>query len=144
VHVLLLGGTAAALALALLPPFVGSGVRAALMEGFTPVCHQIPGRSPHLSGVALAICDRCVGIYSGLVFGLAAASPLKRSAGVLLEKKWSVLVVGLLPAGIDWVGPFLGLWHSVPVSRGLTGLLAGLAIGAVVYAQLHDAGRGGN
>ena len=36
-----------------------------LMYAGSWVCHQLPGRSPHLFGVQLPLCWRCTGIFFG-------------------------------------------------------------------------------
>jgi uncharacterized membrane protein len=124
------------LGLAVLPPFVSPSLRAVLMEGFASVCHQWPGRSPHLHGVQLAVCDRCLGIYAGLLVG-AVATRWGR-AGWRRIRPWGLLLLLVLvaPAAVDWVGPVVGLWESVPVSRSLTGLVAGMGGGGFVVDRL--------
>ena len=119
------------IALALSPPVLPPVGRAAVMHVFAPVCHQIPGRSPHLAGVSLAICDRCLGIYLGFLggglgvpFSWAWRRTLLRRAFVLLAGAGAV-------AGVDWIGPFVGLWANTPVTRLLTGGLFGVVAGLV-------------
>jgi uncharacterized membrane protein len=92
----------------------------------------MPARSPHLAGAPLAVCDRCLGLYSGLVFGIAGvwgARRLWRRAG---RADGLVLLAAALPMGADWAGPLLGLWANTPWSRSATGLLFGLAAGSFV------------
>lgn len=121
----LLATTAFVLAVALSTPLLSPAGRAAVMHLFAPVCHQIPVRSPFVDGVQLALCDRCTGIYLGLVIGVATVGVghgLWRRAG----RYGGYLFLGsLVPMGIDWIGPLLGLWANGPVSRALTGLLFG-------------------
>ncbi len=120
----------------LLPPVVPPSLRAVLMEGFSSVCHQLPGRSPHLHGVQLAVCDRCLGIYVGLALGSGAT----RWGRTMWHRvrAWGPLPLALVlvPAGVDWALPVLGLWESVPLSRGLTGFLAGLGGGGLVVDRI--------
>ena len=124
------------LGIAVLPPFVSPSLRVVLMEGFSSVCHQLPGRSVHHHGVQLAVCDRCLGIYVGLVLGSAAT----RWGRAVWERvrAWGLfpLAMVLVPVGIDWLAPVLGLWESVPLSRSLTGLLAGIGGGGVVADRI--------
>ncbi|MFP4227238.1 MAG: DUF2085 domain-containing protein [Salinivenus sp.] len=124
------------LGLALLPPVVSPGLRAVLMEGFSSVCHQLPDRSPHVQGIAFAVCDRCLGIYTGLVLGTAVTG--WRWAAWAAVRRWGLLplLLVLVPVGVDWVGPVLGLWESTPLSRVLTGGLAGVGGGAFVVDRV--------
>lgn len=132
----LLAATVALVAAALSPPLLSPKWRAAVMHAFAPVCHQIPVRSPFLGGVQLAICDRCAGIYLGLVLGVATVGwghRLWRRAG---RHDRSVLLGSLVPAGVDWIGPILGLWSSVPASRALTGMMFGVVAASFVADRL--------
>ena len=70
--------TVLVLFLALLPPFVSEKWRAVVMHAFSPVCHQMSARSPFLGGVQIAVCDRCIGIYLGLVLGVATIGGVRR------------------------------------------------------------------
>jgi uncharacterized membrane protein len=121
--------TATLVVLSALPPFVPPPVRAILMEAFSPFCHQLPLRSPHLDGVQLAACHRCIGLYWGLLLGTL-------SLGLLYDKRttlrrYAPFVVGasVLPLSIDWGGDAIGLWVNTPLSRFLTGGLFGLVAG---------------
>jgi uncharacterized membrane protein len=140
---MLLGGVALLTGLALLPPFVPEALRSALMDAFAAVCHQLPSRSPHLGGVALAVCDRCLGIYGGLVLG-GAASVLYRHG--LARKgrvgRWTVAIaLGVL--ALDWGGAVSGVWSNTPLTRAASGLLAGSAVGGFIWTRLTTAERSG-
>ena len=126
--------TAVLLGLAVLPPFVGPGFRDVLMQAFAPLCHQLPSRSPHVDGVALAACHRCLGIYGGLLAASLAFGVLWRWEPWLGRKARYLLLLALLPAGIDWGGHIVGLWTNTPLSRVLTGGFLGLVVG-VYFAR---------
>lgn len=121
---------------ALAPPWLPPHLQAVFMQAFAPFCHQLPARMPHIDGAALAVCDRCIGIYSGAVIGVAIGGwwGLIRRTLPRIHPVW--LAAGLLPALIDWAGPWLGLWTNVPFSRSLTGLLLGAAVGLFLTASL--------
>jgi uncharacterized membrane protein len=132
----MLAATAALLATALSTPLLSRSGRAAVMHLFAPVCHQIPVRSPFLGDVQLALCDRCTGIYLGLVIGVAtvgAAHGLWRWMGPYDRY---LFLGSLVPMGIDWGGPVLGLWDGSPVSRALTGLIFGVVAASFVADQV--------
>lgn len=121
----LLAGTSGLLLLALLPPFLPDGLRFVVRGCFEPVCHQIPSRSPHLYGVPIAICDRCTGIYLGLVLGVAGTRWGQGLWRFLGAHGRYLLLGSLVPLGIDWIGPILGLWGNGPLSRAVTGFIFG-------------------
>ena len=116
------------------PPWLPSAWREVVMEAFAPFCHQMSARSPHLQGVALAVCHRCYGIYWGLPLAVLLVPFLSSWAGWFHRNTRYVLLGALLPAGVDWLGGLSGVWSNVPLSRLLTGMLFGLAAG---YYLLH-------
>jgi uncharacterized membrane protein len=107
------------------PPFLSAGARALVMHAFAPVCHQLPGRSPVLDGVQFAVCDRCLGIYAGVLLGILTLGWGRRLWARLRAVDRVVLLGSLVPIALDWAGPVLGLWPNVPLSRAGTGLLFG-------------------
>lgn len=129
-------GMGLVLGAAWLPPFLPEAWRAALMAAFGSVCHQLPARSPHVGEVPIAICDRCTGIYSGLLLGSLVMAGWRRLGGRALNQGRFVLLGALVPLGIDWIAPVLGVWANTPISRGLTGGLFGLAAGVFVLDRL--------
>jgi len=122
--------------IALLPPFLSPALRAFVMEGFASVCHQLPARSPHVYDVPLAVCDRCMGLYVGFALGMGTIPWMETAWRRVQPSTRMVLIAGLLPAGIDWVGSVFDVWPSVLWIRVLTGLLAGLVVGGVVAERL--------
>jgi len=132
----LLAGTSSIFLLALLPPFLPSDMQAVVRQCYAPVCHQLPGRSLHIGGVPLAICDRCSGIYLGLVLGVSVTG-WGGSVWAALGRQSRYLLLGsLVPLAIDWIAPFLGVWQNGPASRGLTGLLFGVVAAGYVTDQV--------
>lgn len=123
--------------LATLPPFVGETARAYLMQGFEMVCHQLPGRSPHIDGVQLAVCHRCYGIYWGLPVASFLYLALK---GRRLDRRVAPLILGLsiLPMILDWGGDVFGLFTNSAGSRIVTGLLFGVVAGLFFVWSMVD------
>jgi len=124
-----------------LPPVVDEPIRSAILQGFAGLCHQLPARSLHVDGVPLAVCDRCLGIYGGVLLGVLAmplvpgwARKLQRNAGL-------AIVVALVPLAVDWFGPVAGGWSNVPLSRAVTGGWFGSAAGLLVAYAVVSAGR---
>ena len=136
-----LAGAAALAALAASPPLLGGHAGAWVHHAFSAVCHQVPERSPHLAGGAIALCHRCSGILAGLVLGVGLAPLL---GGRLLTRvhrsaqgRW--LLAALAPTAVDWALGATGVWANVPASRVSTGLVFGLAAGVVLGANLLHA-----
>ena len=132
----LLAVTSGVLILAMLPPILPVPLQAVVREGFAPVCHQLPGRSPHIGGVPVALCDRCSGIYVGLVVGVAGTGWGASLWAPLGAYGRYVLLGALVPMGLDWAGPLLQVWGNGPTSRILTGLLFGGVAASYVTARL--------
>jgi len=84
---------------------------------FHPLCHQEASRSFHISGVQLAVCARCAGIYIGLLLGalffLAVRRRVPKSVWVLFA---AFVLDGLLEFSGAGFNPGLG---AVPFGTGL-------------------------
>jgi len=135
-HFGLVGAVAAILALAVAPPFVAPAWRGLIVAAFAPACHQLPGRSPHIDGIALAVCDRCLGIYLGVLLGVAAAAALRSLWHTLGRRGRYVLIGSLVPLGADWIAAWIGLWQGTPWTRAATGLLFGAVAASFVLHTL--------
>ena len=83
----------------------GSNLAWVVRAGGSAVCHQDAGRSLSLSGVPLAVCSRCIGLYAGGVLGLLAGGLL--SAWLLPAPK-ALFFVLIAPTLIDAVLPMTG------------------------------------
>jgi len=130
------GGAAAVIGLALLPPLLSSPWDTVVMRAFAPVCHQISVRSPHIGEIQIALCDRCTGIYLGLLVGVLSTPLAWGGRTGLLHWAGSILLGATAITGIDWIGPVVGLWPNVPISRFLTGGLLGMTAGLLVGVGL--------
>ena len=122
--------------LATLPPFLPEPWRLALMDAFAPVCHQIPDRSPHIDGVALAVCHRCYGVYLGLPLAALAFLLFSR---LMVSKKYLriALFASLALLALDWGAPLLGIWHNTAGTRMITGLMFGGVAGWYLVSVLE-------
>lgn len=141
-------GAAAAVALcgafvvvAFAPILLPAEWRALPMAAFHAFCHQLPERSPHVGGVQLAACWRCVGFYAGLVAG-ALLLPLTGRLDARLNRnaKWWLLgALGLMAA--DWAGPLVGYWENTWASRLATGGFLGAVAGYLFARALAVAAK---
>ena len=84
------------------------------------LCHQIPERSFFFRGHQFPICARCTGILLGYIIGGLIAL---RYQHIPLE----ILILLLVPLGIDGCAQYLGFWESTNRRRLFTGILAGIA-----------------
>lgn len=123
------------LLLAASPPVLGEGAAALVRAAFSPFCHQIPARSPHLLGAPFALCHRCTGIVAGLAAGVAFGPLVPRLVRRLGgAHPLAVLALAGLPTAADWALGASGVWANTGASRGLTGALFGTAAGLLLAA----------
>jgi uncharacterized membrane protein len=93
-------------------------------QAFADLCHQMPERSFWLGGQPMAVCSRCLGIYSGFLAGwilLPLAVFFNRVQAKSVKKILSVIVIINL---VDILGNLFGLWQNTLVSRFILGGLA--------------------
>lgn len=119
--------SAAMLAAILAAPLAASAARPEgwfLYQAFGPFCHQQAGRSWHLQGYPLAVCARCLGVYTGLLLAalLGARFPARTSA------------IALVLLGASWAAEFTDLAAVSDTIRFVTGLLLGFSAGSVLLA----------
>lgn len=133
-----LAATAAIGATAALAPVIGGDVGAAMHALFSGVCHQLPERSAHLAGGAVALCHRCFGILLGFAVGIAAAPALGADLRRRVRRDGSIgwLALAGAPTTIDWALGALGVWANTPLSRTVTGAVFGLVAGAILGVNL--------
>ena len=130
IYVLTLAGILIWLAAIILAPWLrsrSSGLSPYLYACFSPLCHQVPGRSFELFGFPLAVCARCLGIYVGF-FGGMVLYPIRREfAGVRLPRTAFLLAVSA-PIVFDTAANLLGLWGTPNLVRFFLGFLLGLIL----------------
>ena len=101
---------------------------------FRILCHGRPERSLELFGTAMPLCARCVGIYAGLLAGLAAfwIIPFLRERVVR-----PFALAAVVPLAIDGLTQLTGWRESTNELRVATGILAGLAFGLWVLSAVE-------
>lgn len=104
---------------------------------FKPLCHQRASRSFFIWGHQLAVCARCMGVYSGLAFSGVFASALLM-ARKLKPLPVYLLIFFLIPIAIDGAVQLLGLRESTNIIRLLTGILAGFGVVLFLYPRLWN------
>jgi len=99
-------------------------------------CHGIPERCVFVWHVPMPICARCTAIYAGLALAIVAFVLLPRmtEAGARI-----LLLVAIVPMGVDGLTQLLRLQESTNALRSATGLAAGIAFGlwAITAVESH-------
>jgi uncharacterized membrane protein len=140
---ILLAGAFFWCALIVAAPFLASfGGRSALTasylyEMFSRVCHQIDSRSYHIAGFKFGVCIRCTAIYA-FFFGGMLLFPLLKRTTIARQKASFILVISLIPMGIDVGLAALGIHESNAFTRTTTGMLFGLALSIVLVPTLEE------
>ena len=93
------------------------------------LCHQKVERSFLINGNQMPFCSRCTAIWLGLAIGLGFMVFYK----INLDEKFLILIViGIVPIGIDGVGQLFGFWESTNIIRLITGILIGIVCGLAI------------
>jgi uncharacterized membrane protein len=130
VFALTLAGTLAWLSAIFLAPYLKSRSPAAsalLYSLFSPICHQIPGRSFTFDGSPLAVCGRCLGIYAGFLAGLVIYPFARGFSRISLPSRRFFLLLSV-PVGLDFAGGFARIWASPIGLRFAAGALWGILL----------------
>jgi uncharacterized membrane protein len=92
---------------------------------FATMCHRLPERTLVIAGVAMPLCSRCVGIFSGAAVGALAAWPRISARGhrLLITAAGAAMLLDVVTQDMG-VHP---VWHA---TRLATGFLFGYAVGA--------------
>lgn len=100
---------------------------------FGDLCHQIADRSFWLNGQPMAVCSRCLGIYSGLFIGLLVLPILLKINETTAEWPAKKIAVLMLIFNIfDIIGSSFGLWQNTLISRFTLGYMLGHSAGFIL------------
>lgn len=99
------------------------------------LCHQQASRSFFLNGNQMPFCARCTAIWLGFAIGLYFLLFYKID---LTERLLVVILIGLVPIGIDGIGQLFGFWESTNLVRFITGLLAGIVSGIAIGVIIDE------
>ncbi len=130
---------AAIVATPVLASYDGASAKAASFsyQFFSRVCHQLESHSFHLAGFKFAVCIRCISIYASFFLGLLFFPIIKRTTIVDFHPA-RVLILSLMPMGIDVGLVTIGIHESTTITRGITGLIFGLALTIVLVPVLEE------
>jgi uncharacterized membrane protein len=104
---------------------------------YSPFCHQVPERSFSCFGYPLSVCARCLGIYSGMLFGLVLY-PFIRGGRQVRVPESKVFFVLSAPIVLDTAANFIRLWRSSNSVRLATGVLWGSVLPFYLITGLVD------
>lgn len=104
-----------------------SPVSVFLYTAFSNVCHQIPSRSFQIFGYPLAVCSRCLGIYSGFLLGTIIYPWRYGFLPISLPKTKTFFWV-TAPIVIDTSGNFFSIWNTPGWIRFGAGILWGIIL----------------
>jgi uncharacterized membrane protein len=104
---------------------------------FSPLCHQIPERCFYFRGFPVAVCGRCLGIYSGFVAGTLFHPILQGFARPRLPAVRALAALSI-PIGVDVAGNVLHAWSSPTGIRFVTGIIWGVILPFFVLPGIHD------
>jgi uncharacterized membrane protein len=104
---------------------------------FAPVCHQNPERSFFIWGYALAVCQRCTGIYLGLFLSSILPFESRRLLASPLGRRTWVLGA-MVPLLLDIALPYFGVWTNSSVSRFTTGLIFGAMLSSLLVPAVEE------
>jgi uncharacterized membrane protein len=128
VYLLFLAPAVLWMALIVLAPYlesVGSHDLAGLMYFFfKPTCHQLPERSFFIFGYPMAVCARCFGIYLGFLAATLLYPLILPVDNRKTPNKW-LLILAIIPMGLDGGIQFLTSYESNNILRLITGLICG-------------------
>jgi len=99
------------------------------------LCHQKADRSFFINGNEMPFCVRCTAIWLGLAIGLGFMVFFKIE---LNEKFIFLIILGLVPIGVDGVVQLFGFWESNNVVRLITGLLVGIICGMAIGVIIDE------
>jgi uncharacterized membrane protein len=140
IYVLTLLGAALWLTMIFLAPFLKShwAFGADLIYAVcSPLCHQNPSRCFVISGYPMAVCTRCLGIYSGFFLGTCIYPFIRGLRFQSLPRK-GVLIAVSLPIVIDTAGNVLTLWMTTAWIRFMTGVFWGSFLPFFLMPGLMD------
>ncbi len=105
---------------------------------FSPVCHQISERSFFVFGFPLAVCTRCLGIYTGCLLGMMLY-PIIQGFADTVTPKIRLFVLITSPIALDTLGNFFSVWKTTPWLRFTIGFIWGVILPFYFISGLGDA-----
>ena len=104
---------------------------------FSTICHQIRSRSFFLLGHPLAVCQRCSGIYFGILLSCLLYHALPGSLrGEEKRRHW--ILGATTPLMMDVALSYSGFWSGAILIRYSTGFLFGFMVASVLVPAVSE------
>jgi len=103
---------------------------------FSRVCHQQLGRTFAVQGIPLAVCSRCIGIYSVLPVALVVFSFFFTVLNRVKPYIVTLFALTSLIVIVDGAANLFRLWQTPDLIRLLTGISWGLATALLLVITL--------
>lgn len=105
---------------------------------FEVICHQDPARSYYLSGVQMAVCARCLGIY-GLFFIGWLMLPVFAAFNYGSPQKENNWLIGAIILNLaDVTGNYFEIWTNSMTSRLVLGGMLGLGVVILLAGEFFN------
>ena len=104
---------------------------------FSPVCHQNPSRCFLIHGYPLAVCTRCLGIYTGFLIGMFIYPAARGFRSVSLPQT-KLFIAMSMPVVVDTLGNFFYIWSTPGWIRFIFGWIWGLILPFYFITGLVD------
>jgi len=101
-------------------------------------CDQIPSHSLHVLGYQMCLCQRCLAIYSSLLFAGILFALIRKYRVINALPFWGWLLF-MVPMALDGGTQFFGWRQSDLILRLITGALFGLGTAWYLLPQLEKA-----
>lgn len=122
------------------PPFIYDNVSGWVTSWqkalFSSVCHQQIDRTYQFGGVPLAVCSRCIGIYTAALTGLVTFSFFFALVNYSKRYITRIFIIGSFVIVIDGIANLIGIWHSVDFLRTIIGAVWGFTVGGLLVLSL--------
>jgi uncharacterized membrane protein len=96
------------------------------------ICHQRPDRCFKINNKPMALCSRCFGFYLGFMVGLIIPLVLWWIYDLEILFLGFILIISLIPMGLDGLTQLMGYRESSNNLRFTTGIIAGVSLGMVL------------
>ena len=109
-----------------------------IYAALSPVCHQISERSFYIFGFQLAVCTRCLGIYTGCLLGIILYPKIQGFSSIE-SPKIRLFILLTIPIAIDTLGNFFSTWITTHWLRFFIGFIWGVILPLYFISGLSDA-----
>lgn len=104
-------------------------------EAFHLLCHQNSDRSYFIGGAKMAVCSRCIGIYSSFLLGVLIMPLIPRFFLVINRKILQLIIVAIVINFLDVLGNGIGIWTNTLHSRFFLGAFFGLSLALILTSE---------